>query len=239
HQPEDLVDVANIQSTFLDQNIPVPKNLPINTSQMNESPTMGEVAGIAKREWYTTKFDQGIMDFLTEWPDPNFKQPWDTLESEYYPYRELFERAYSAEAWSKARGYANQEIEDDAMKRNMTVEDYVTYLGVHMADPIVWALAIPTAGFAVIGKGLTLPQAAIRTAGLVAAESTALEAGMQLADPLRTWDESLFTIAASAGIGAITGMGGQKLYNVFHNAKGQRNAADNLPKVIEDNYRKE
>jgi hypothetical protein len=237
HRPEDIVDVANLQATFKDNN--VQQNVPVDYSGMETKPTYDEVTDLIAHDWPTAKLDRWAVDFVTEWPDPDFKQPWNTLEPEYQPYRALFKDAYNPSAWAKAKNYADQERNDDNIRGNMTPAQWGYYVSGSMLDPITVGLSFFTFGLASMGRGLTVGQAAVRTGVLVAAESTAIEGMLHLTDPMRTLEESGISVAAGTVGGTLIGAGGQKVYNLFHNVHGQRNGADNLSKVISTDVRQE
>ena len=237
YKPTDIVDVANLQATFKDNN--VQQEVAINYSEMELTPTYGEVTDLINNDWPTTKFGRYFDDWFTEWPDPKFKQPWDTLEPEYQPYRAFFEQAYNASAWSKAKNYADQERKDNEIRGNMTPAQWGYYISGSMLDPLTIGLSLITFGGAAMGRGLTIGQAAVRTGTATAGISTATEGILQLTDPMRSLDESLFSIAAGTVAGTLIGAGGQKVYNLLHNVKGQRNSADSLNQVITTQMREE
>ena len=201
HKPQDIVDVANLESSFLIDDVAEPENIPVDYSGVQDSPTVSEVSDLAARNWATTTIANSIEDLITEWPDPNFNQPWATLEPKYLPYKEYFEDAYNPSSWQKAKNSANEDIETDEMFRRMSPADYANYFAVSMTDPIYIVLGLVTGGVATIGKGLSIGQAAARTGLFVGAQATAVEGMLQLADPTRTWDESLFSITAGAATG--------------------------------------
>lgn len=178
--------------------------------------TKADVAALARREWPTTYAMEFLGDLAVSLTDDveGWEQPWDTLDDRYQQYRPLFEEAHSPSAWNQAIMDANQEIGDDELRRDMSASDWAYYMGVSAADPISVLLAIGTGGLAVVGRGLTLGQAAARTGALTAAEATAIEGLLQATDPMRTAKESAISIVASGAIGAFIGPAMQGAYNV-------------------------
>lgn len=120
--------------------------------------------------------------------------------------------------WDRFQGVDNQAEFDwvkAELQREMEVEQRIgskgipgmaARLGVNLFDPTAIGLAVATEGTAaplVYGNKLTRLQRALRTGGLVAAESAALESVLVAGNPISDeWD-----IAYAAGIGAVLGGG--------------------------------
>jgi hypothetical protein len=184
------------------------------TSPYDTTPTAGEVNQLVTRDWITASVGRWLANVGNE-DDPNFVQPWAELDPKYYPYKELFEDADSYNQWYTAQTIADQDMYDKQMFDRMDIKDWTHYIAGQFVDPISLVLAVGTAGLYGVKAGGTVASAAARTAGLTAAEMTALEGILQVTDPLREVDESIISILAGGAFGALMGSGGQALANRF------------------------
>jgi hypothetical protein len=189
---------------LLDPDVPVTEYQSIDTYVPTEEHNKSDIAALARRDWPTTVAGDFISDLFIP-SDPDFKQP--QLEARYLPYQDMFNGADSYEAWYRAVADADQEINDNELRRNMSASDWAYYMGISMVDPISLALAVGTGGLAVVGRGLTLGAAAARTAALATAEATVIEGVLQIADPMRTARDSAISIGVGGIAGAFIGTG--------------------------------
>lgn len=223
YKPGDVIDIYTVANQLQDA-APAEITAPvIEGLDVDESPSAGEVNALIKRDWPTTSVVNWI-DNVTKADDPNFVQPWEDLDSRYFPYSDLFENANSSAQWSNARRVADQAMYDDEMMSRMTAKDWAQYVGGQMIDPLTVFLTFGTAGLYTFGKGATVTQAAVKTGALAAAESAVIEGVLQLTDPLREVEDSAISVLAGGAFGSLVGAGGQALakrFNRIDDLKGE------------------
>jgi hypothetical protein len=221
YKPGDIVDIYTIaaqqQAITAAKAGPEPQYMTatnIDYSELDESPSAGEVNSLVHNDWPTTNLLRWIGNLTME-DDPNFVQPWDDLDPKYYQYKDLFKNADSSEQWYTAIGVADQEIYDREMMERMTGKDWAQYVGGQVIDPVTVALTLGTAPLYSLGKGLTVGAATARTAALAAGESAVIEGILQLTDPTREMSDSAISVLAGGAFGALLGSGGQALAKRF------------------------